>query len=413
MRLLSILLATVPLTGAWDQTCLEAGTCEEHKSAPAETETSKTPTCSLYLAQSNYGGVGVYSGVDLKKGDILGEPDILIPVIDANKREWSPWHTIAWNPEVFDEIILENEFSTDVIVPGIGSHAQCQKRFHSLAIADPGVHDSAGVHRTSHATAGSFSYRYNYTIVATSTIQAGEEIFFACDTTNDAKKPPKPATPEWLEEEALCMDGLRPDISTISGAGRGAFSKRVYQKGDVVTHSPVLVMGRRETFISEQNFDEEEENIVFSNEKKGTQLMLNYCFGDKDSNILLLPTGPVVNFINHNSEAPNVVIRWSPSALQPSEFLKSTASQVLERGKPLIIEYVALEEIRPGDEIFLDYGKVRVVLSICRRRRHNLHISFHITVYYSTGRTHGRTISKAGSLPTRMTTMYIRPNSML
>jgi hypothetical protein len=35
MKLLSLLLATVPLTGAWDQECLEAGTCEENRSASA------------------------------------------------------------------------------------------------------------------------------------------------------------------------------------------------------------------------------------------------------------------------------------------------------------------------------------------------------------------------------------------
>jgi SET domain-containing protein len=78
--------------------------------------------------------------------------------------------------------------------------------------------------------------------------------------------------------------------------------------------------------------------------------------------MLLLPTGPIVNFINHNGEAPNIAIRWSSSALQPSELFKSTASQVLESRQQLIIEYVALKEIRPGDEVFLDYGKVRVVL---------------------------------------------------
>jgi hypothetical protein len=309
----------------------------------------------------------------------LGEPDVVIPVIDANKQEWSLWHTVAWNSELFDndndnnDILLENEFNVDLIVPGIASHAQCHNnKFHNIAVTGRGLHDSAGVHRTTDATAGSFSYRYNYAPVATRPIQAGEELFFACnDDDDDAEKgtPPalEPATPEWLEKEGLCVDGLRQgETSTISGAGRGAFGNRHFRKGDTVMHSPVLVVGRREMHISEQHYDDEEdERIVFSNKKRGTQLMLNYCFGDKGTNgnsVFLLPTGPVVNFINHNGEAPNVAIRWSSSALQSSDLFQSTASQVLESRKPLIIEYVALEEIKPGDEIFLDYGKVRVAL---------------------------------------------------
>ena len=40
------------------------------------------------------------------------------------------------------------------------------------------------------------------------------------------------------------------------------------------------------------------------------QLMLNYLFGHPKSDLMLLPIGPMVNFINHNRQQPNAVIRW-------------------------------------------------------------------------------------------------------
>lgn len=413
MRLLGLLLIAVPLTGASDQACLEAGTCEK-RSAQAETEIPQAPTkCSLYLGPSNYGHLGVYAGVGFEKGDQVGEPDVLIPVVDANKHEWSLWHAVAWSEGLLEnDMLLENTFNTDLIAPGITSLGQCQARFQSVEFADSGAHDSAGVHRNSDPSAGSFSYRYNLTSVATRPIQAGEEIFFDCPGDLATLQPPEPVTQKWLDEKALCIDGLRPGMSTIPGAGRGAFAKRSYQTGDIVTHSPVIHMDHMETIIPEQYFDEDQGDIIFSNKKKGTQLMLNYCFGDKDSNILLLPTGPVVNLINHNSQAPNVAIRWSSSALQPIDLFQSTASQALHTRKTLLIEYVALKEIEQGEEIFLDYGKVRfALLGNCWVNYAKL--TPFVTLTYRTGRTHGRTIPRPGSLPTRMPTMCIQPNSIL
>ena len=52
------------------------------------------------------------------------------------------------------------------------------------------------------------------------------------------------------------------------------------------------------------------------NDEVGTQLLLNYCFGHKNSTILLCPTTNAI-FVNHCSKnidsdcSPNAVFKWS------------------------------------------------------------------------------------------------------
>jgi hypothetical protein len=101
------------------------------------------------------------------------------------------------------------------------------------------------------------------------------------------------------------------------------------------------------------------------------QLMLNYAFGHPNSDLLLLPIGPMVNFINHNQQ-PNAIIRWhnvkeqhkKEGALDrreeyhhPELFKVPAETVVKTHGKGLMIDIVALRDIKEGEEIYLDYGK--------------------------------------------------------
>ena len=45
--------------------------------------------------------------------------------------------------------------------------------------------------------------------------------------------------PEWLKENGKCIDNIVSRTSTISGAGNGAFAKRVLQAGSIITRSPL------------------------------------------------------------------------------------------------------------------------------------------------------------------------------
>jgi hypothetical protein len=96
------------------------------------------------------------------------------------------------------------------------------------------------------------------------------------------------------------------------------------------------------------------------------QLLLNYCFGHRKASILLCPTTDVV-LINHNSKKPNAKLRWVMSSenvvgsfedyligsldeLVPNNALESFNTR-------LMLEYVATRDIKPGEEVFLDYGE--------------------------------------------------------
>jgi len=63
-----------------------------------------------------------------------------------------------------------------------------------------------------------------------------------------------------------------------------------------------------------------------------------------------------VNFINHNSQHPNVKLRWSTSPLHRKDYLDLLSEEVLKQGFGLIMEFVSLRDIYPHEEIFLDYG---------------------------------------------------------
>ena len=83
--------------------------------------------------------------------------------------------------------------------------------------------------------------------------------------------------------------------------------------------------------------------------------MLNYAFRQENSTVLFAPYGSVVNFINHHS-SPNAYIRWlsTPYRYHNKKLLNLTADAVPRAKHGLMIEYVALRDIAPNEEIFLD-----------------------------------------------------------
>lgn len=159
---------------------------------------------------------------------------------------------------------------------------------------------------------------------------------------------------EWLDEHGYCQDHLKPGLSTIIQAGRGAFATRDLPAGTVVGYAPLVHIGYygKEVFTIEYEHDNDRPPML--------DLILNYSFGHKNSTVLLTPYGGMVNYINHSKEKANVKIRWpskeliahKPSWLGKSpEFLRDTTEKI-----GLSFEYVALRDIAEGEEVFMDYG---------------------------------------------------------
>jgi hypothetical protein len=162
---------------------------------------------------------------------------------------------------------------------------------------------------------------------------------------------------EWLNEHGRCMDNIRPGNSTIEQAGRGAFASRFIPQGGLVAPGPLLHIPNKTVLnIYEPNPITGERDL---NQMYGKQLILNYCFGHRKSTLLLCPYTSPSAYINHNREGANVRVVWAKEGTpnfqhdwlnDDIDFLKTM--EVIG----LSIDFVAIRDIQPGEEVFLDYG---------------------------------------------------------
>merc|ERR1712048_952430 len=115
---------------------------------------------------------------------------------------------------------------------------------------------------------------------------------------------------EWFEKNAYCLDNIEPRKSSLPQAGRGAFATRLISKGDIVAPAPMLHIQKSNLHMYK---DRSSNGII---DHWGEQLLLNYCYGNPRSSLLLFPYSPVTNFINHNFERSKVNsrIQWSKMA---------------------------------------------------------------------------------------------------
>jgi hypothetical protein len=165
---------------------------------------------------------------------------------------------------------------------------------------------------------------------------------------------------DYLVKHGKCLDNIRPDISTIQHAGRGAFATRTIQKGDYVSIAPLIHIPERDilnVYASKYDPETGEEIGRDFTTHTGYQLLLNYCFGHASSTMLLCPYGPGTVFINHDSNSPNVKLEWSIDPYHNASWMEQPVSyfdNVWRAG--LSFEYIALRDIDVGEEITFDYG---------------------------------------------------------
>ena len=159
---------------------------------------------------------------------------------------------------------------------------------------------------------------------------------------------------EWLEQNGRCLDNIKPAVSSIPQAGYGAFATRSIKKGNVITTTPLVQLHRDQMAKMESNdVNNPKSEILFNND----QLLLNYCFGHDNSDFLLYPYSPVVNYINHDQEKYNAELRWSDLSYHQSDWLERPVHELVDLDHTgLIMEFVATRDIRPGEEILINYG---------------------------------------------------------
>ena len=172
---------------------------------------------------------------------------------------------------------------------------------------------------------------------------------------------------EWLEQNGRCTDHIRPGHS--DEAGRGALAVRALPKGTIVATSPLHVLpnGRRDLLmypllkhLPNWLADYVKPVVFYTGLFQRKQLVWNYCWGHAESPVMLYPYASSVQLINHSSERPNVRIRWSrgfPIAHNHQLVRSSTVQDLEDQERPLLsLDYVAMRDIQPGEEILIDYG---------------------------------------------------------
>ena len=170
---------------------------------------------------------------------------------------------------------------------------------------------------------------------------------------------------EYLQEYGTCIDQIRPGRSTLSNAGHGGFATRPFRKGTIITASPLLIIPD-ENVLYMYNFTKYNHRWYRNyKKKKHYQLLYNYCYGHPYSTLLLCPHGGGINYINHNQSLVNVKMEWTTTQLShvhnatlvqhgTMEEMTNLASE--QQGSQLVFHYVAIQDIQPNDELFLDYG---------------------------------------------------------
>lgn len=164
---------------------------------------------------------------------------------------------------------------------------------------------------------------------------------------------------EWLQKHGTCQDHIKPGISTIPNAGRGAFASRDLPRGSIVGHGPLIHIGEAGEDLLQFTYSSPNNR---SEKYTKPELVINYSFSHPDSTLILTPYGAGVNYINHASggRKPNVRVQWpkeesiahKPDWLNENvRFLRDTTGKI-----GLSFDYVAIRDISKGEELFMDYG---------------------------------------------------------
>jgi SET domain len=164
---------------------------------------------------------------------------------------------------------------------------------------------------------------------------------------------------KWLAKHGTCVDNIKSGPSTIPEAGRGAFATRDLPEGTVIAPMPMLQIPDK-AILNVYEMDGNEP--ILEKPPIGQQLVINYCYGHPESNMLLMPVGSMVNLINHQpAEQANAKVRWSDNPHWGTrwDFLEQSPEELATADYDYIgavMEVVATRDIAAGDEVFIDYG---------------------------------------------------------
>ena len=159
-------------------------------------------------------------------------------------------------------------------------------------------------------------------------------------------------TPEWIREHGKCLEHMIAKPSQLPHAGLGGIAQHFINKNELIVPVPLVHIMDQDVLT---NYGE-------NGEKIGDQVLLNYCYGHRESTLLLCPNTNAI-LINHCGKRsknckPNAVMRWSNDWDPTSDAWRKQSLKELSM-KPfrgLSMEIVATRDIAPGEEVLMDYG---------------------------------------------------------
>ena len=168
-----------------------------------------------------------------------------------------------------------------------------------------------------------------------------------------------PRTLDWLQSNGLCIDTLDVRQSKIPQAGRGVFAKRPFAAGETILPLPLIQISREALNIfkrSPTDVDSEGSQVY------SQQQILNYCYGHKDSSVLLFPYSPTSSFVNHDGKDANAKLVWANedtdvAGFHRDDWMEKRPEELLQEGHTgLMMMLVATRAVATGDEVTIDYG---------------------------------------------------------
>ena len=309
-------------------------------------------SCRLYLAESTFpnGGLGVFAAQGILPHHQVGMDDVCILVEHLPPHSETQLRTHTWgSANVFGQFeVSRKKGKAKAACEGLGTlYNAAPPELAAVHKISPHHHDNGGLTRTQHPGAGAISHYYGMTGIANDLIPAGSELTvnYGDWQFNEDEIYVKPKrNVEWIRQYGMCVDNIEVQTATDPEMGRGAFATRFLPRGTIVSPAPLQLTKRRSAFDYDPTTEVE-------------PLFVNYNFYVGE--MLLFPYGPGVNLINHSSKNPNVGLQWSSSKFHHTEWLQLSLDELWTAATPggLILEVVALRDIQPGEELFLNYGK--------------------------------------------------------
>jgi len=341
--------------------------------------------------------------VDRRKDELTRRQEQLEAWAKNGDQDPPLFHQL-WNGDIYSHEVLESEESMRAFIPGLSTICPCTYRgFNLEQIKRVAYRDWRDLNDIGHdesppsPQAGSFTYLSNAMFKAARDIMPGEELVVECADNSDhfdpSKYPPVKFTPKEAGGYSICLDDKveernadhTANVIAEKGGQRGLFAKRNLKQGEILTSTPMIPVHKEEMTMDREKYAamledaEAQENIEkIGIPPKKKQLLTNYLYGHKESSLLWLATAPLLHAVNHaphdKDVQPNAKLQWhhdkytdAQAAGTPlsrrqqfhhAELLEMDSLEVVRKhGMGLMVDLVALRDIREGEEILIDYGK--------------------------------------------------------